>query len=412
MIQHATHLRGPSRPTPEAGTGNRPATAGLFRFACCLLLAATEMAAQTDAADLTSTQPSIAGPPLMAQNWPIIAPAVKSRSISWENRTGEPGAGGKEGGGRKGSPAIPVLANGQTVTLMDVQGCGVIRHIWLTMGDRSELALRNLILRCYWDGSDVPSVEVPLGDFFGTAHGRAEPLVSYYTAVILGKSFNSYFPMPFTSRARITLQNDLPDKREVKLVFFQIDYELHEALPPNTGLFHASFRRQNPTVQKQDYVLLDIAEGPGFWLGCVIGVRALEHDWWGEGEIKFYIDDDQDYPTICGTGVEDYFGAAWGLEQRYQAPFFGCTVSHRGRHYKHLVSAYRFHAMDPVFFQRRLKVSMQQIGLLAGEHTLFERSDDWSSVAFWYQLRPVRSMPPLPDQAARSEGIVEPPVQP
>ncbi len=412
MNQHTAHPQGQSPLIPEPGTRNRTAAHQPVPLVCCLLLVATGMTTLTAAAERAGTQPAVAGPVLTAQSWPIITPTVKSRSVSWENRTGEPGGGGKEGGGRKGSPAIPVLANGQTVTLMDVQGCGVIRHIWLTMGDRSELALRNLILRCYWDNSDVPSVEVPLGDFFGTAHGRAEPLISYYTAVVLGKSFNAYFPMPFTSRARITLENDTPDKRDVKLVFFQIDYELHEALPPNTGLLHASFRRQNPTIKKQDYVLLDTAEGPGFWLGCVIGVRALEHDWWGEGEIKFYIDDDKDYPTICGTGVEDYFGAAWGLEQKYQAPFFGCTVSHRGRHYKHLVSAYRFHAMDPVFFQRRLKVTMQQIGLLAGEHTLFERSDDWSSVAFWYQLGPARSMPSLPDRAARSEGIVEPPVQP
>jgi hypothetical protein len=243
---------GPPPPPVETAAPQRAIAPRLFKVLCGLLLLEAGAAAQVQAAESAASQPAISGLPIMAQNWPIIPPGVRSRSISWENRTGEPGAGGKAGGGRKGSPAIPVLANGQVVTLMDVPGCGVIRHIWLTVGDRSELALRNLVLRCYWDGSDVPSVETPLGDFFGNAHGRAEPLISFYTTVTLGKGFNSYFPMPFASHARITLQNDLPDKRDVKLVFFQIDYELHEALPPDTGLFHASFRRQNPTIQKQD----------------------------------------------------------------------------------------------------------------------------------------------------------------
>jgi hypothetical protein len=379
---------------------------------CSLFFLTASDAIDVWGAEAVSSQPSIGGLPVTGQNWPLIPSGVRSRSISWENRSGEPGEGGKAGGGRKGSPAIPVLTNGQTVTLMDVQGCGIIRHIWLTMGLRNELALWNLILRRYWDGSEVPSVETPLGDFFGNAHGRAEPLISCYTTVTLGKGFNCHFPMPFAARARITLQNDLPDNQEVRLVFFQIDYELHESLPANTGRFHVQFRRQVPTVLKQDYVILDGVDGPGFWLGCVVGVRALDYDWWGEGEIKFYIDEDKEYPTICGTGVEDYFGAAWGLEQKYQSPFFGCTVTHRGPYYRHLVSLYRFHAMDPVFFQRRLKVTMQQLGQRATDNSLFERSDDWSSVAFWYQLKPIQAVPPLPDRAACSEGIVEPRFQP
>jgi hypothetical protein len=339
---------------------------------------------------------------------PVIPDGVVGRAITWENRTGEPGAGGKARGGRKGSPCIPKIANGETVTLMDVAGCGVIQHIWITIPDRSPEALRNMILRVYWDGSAVPSVEVPLGDFFGTAHGRTVEMQNAYTTMTLGRGFNCYFPMPFATHAKITVQNDMPDGRDMNAFFFQIDYELRDALPPNTGRFHAQFRRQNPTVERQDYVVLDNTEGPGLFLGCVIGVRALGPDWWGEGEMKFYMDGDADYPTICGTGTEDYFCAAWGMGL-YQTPHHGCTLNLRNNFFKHpLVSMYRFHARDPVYFRKSLKATIQQIGWRRPEG-LFERSDDWCSVAYWYQLRPNQHTPPLPDRQARTAGILEPP---
>lgn len=346
------------------------------------------------------------GPAALDTGLPVVPAGVVSRAITWENRTGAVGAGGKEKDGRKGSPAIPRIKNGETITLMDVDGPGVIRHIWITIPDRSPAAMRNMILRMYWDGSEVPSVETPMGDFFGVAHGRTVELTNAYTTMTLGRGFNCFFPMPFGSHAKVTIENDMPDGKDMTPFFFQIDYELRTQLPPNTGRFHVQFRRENPTTEKRDFVILDGAEGPGFFLGCVIGVRPLSGHWWGEGEMKFYMDGDTDFPTICGTGSEDYFCAAWGMGL-YQTPYHGCplytdpdvTYPHR------LISMYRFHEKDPVYFQKSFKATMQQIGWHNG---LFERSDDWSSVAFWYQLKPSTRMPPFPDREARTANIVPP----
>jgi hypothetical protein len=344
--------------------------------------------------------------PTLDAGFPTIPDGAESRAITWENRTGEKGAGGKEREGRKGSPAIPKIKNGETVTLMDVAGPGIIRHIWITIPDRSPQALRNMILRMYWDENEIPSVEVPLGEFFGSAHGRAVPLVSAYTTMTLGRGFNCYYPMPFAKHAKVTVTNDMPDNKDMGSFFFQIDYELRDELPDKTGYFHVRFSRQNPTIEKQDYVILDHVQGPGFFLGCVIGVRSLGPHWWGEGEMKFYMDGDTDYPTICGTGTEDYFCAAWGMDL-YQTPYHGCTLNLTNEHFKHpLVSMYRWHDKDPVYFRKEFKATMQQIGYHQG---LFERSDDWSSAAFWYQAKPTTHRAPFPDRAARTADIVEPP---
>jgi len=343
---------------------------------------------------------------------PLIPEGVVSRAITWENRKGEPGVGGKAshktlGVGRKGSPCIHNLPNGETATLMDIDGCGVIRHIWITLSPRGPEAMRNLILRMYWDNSKVPSVEVPLGDFFGTAHGRTVNLRSAYVSTPKGKGFNAWFPMPFGTHARITVENDMPDNKKLGALFFQIDYELRDRLPANTGRFHVQFRRQNPTVMKRDYVVLDGAEGPGMFFGCVIGIRSLNPGWWGEGEMKFYMDGDTDFPTICGTGSEDYFLAAYGMYE-FQMPYHGCTLNLKNDFFKQpLVSMYRWHGPDPVYFKKRFKATIQQIGW--GKQGLFERSDDWCSAAFWYQLKPISKMPPFPDRAARTADILEPP---
>ncbi len=371
-------------------------------------------------AGLAGCQSLVGGPEVgyaaIGGDLPLIPDGVVSRAITEENRSGARGAGGmasdaKLGPGRKGAPCIRDLQNGETATLMDVEGCGVIRHIWITINDRSPEALRNLILRMYWDGSEVPSVEVPFGDFFGTAHGRVVDFNSAYVSVPLARGFNCYFPMPFGTRARVTLHNDLPDGKPMRLVFYQIDYELRDRLPANTGRFHAQFRRQNPTVLKQDFVLLDGAEGPGMFIGCVIGVRPLGPRWWGEGEMKFYMDGDTDYPTICGTGTEDYFCAAWGMGE-YHKPYFGCSLYLDAKKFPPhgLVSMYRWHEKDPVYFRKSFRAEMQQIGW--GDDGLFERSDDWCSVAYWYQLKPISRIPALPDRAARTVDLQEPPAPP
>ncbi len=339
----------------------------------------------------------------MTADVPVIGSAV-SRAITWENQTGEPGAGGEEGGGRKGSPKIPNIAAGQTETLMDVKGAGMIRHIWVTVSKRKPQHLRNFILRMYWDGEEAPSVEVPFGDFFGTAHGQSPALTSAWTTATLGRGYNCFFPMPFGNGARITLENAMEEGSGS--VYFQIDYDVHESMPENVGRLHAQFRRQNPTVLKEDYVIVDNVCGPGMYVGTVIGVRALGPNWWGEGEVKCYMDGDTDYPTICGTGTEDYFCAAWGMDL-YQTPYHGCTLNLKNDFFKDpLVSMYRWHVKDPIRFRESLKVTIQQIGWREGG--LYERSDDWCSVAYWYQVEPHNPFPELPDRAARTAGIVEP----
>lgn len=345
------------------------------------------------------------------QDLPVIPTGVASRAITAENMKGEPGQGGQAahsllGPKRKGSPCLRSIENGATATLMDIDGRGVIRHIWMTVSERDPAAMRNMIVRMYWDHSEVPSVEVPMGDFFGTAHGRTTDLASARVSTPQGKGYNCWFAMPFDRHARITVENDLPDGRKIKQLFFQIDYELRDRLPANTGRFHAQFRRQNPTVLKEDYVVLDGVEGPGMYVGTVIGVRGLRPNWWGEGEMKFFLDGDKEFPTICGTGAEDYFLAAYGMYP-FQAPYHGCTLDLKNDFFKHrLVSMYRWHVPDPIYFRETLKATIQQIGW--SKDGLFERSDDWCSTAFWYQAKPISKMPPLPDRAARTADLIEP----
>ena len=345
------------------------------------------------------------------QDLPLIPAGVVSRAITAENPTGAPGQGGQAahqvlGPTRKGAPCLRSIANGTSATLMDIDGCGVIRHIWITVSERDPAAMRNMIVRMYWDNSPTPSVEVPMGDFFGTAHGRTVNLASAYVSAPQGKGFNCWFPMPFNRHARIVVANELPEGRKITQLFFQIDYEQRERLPANTGLFHAQFRRQNPTVLKQDFVVLDGVEGPGMYVGTVIGVRGLSGNCWGEGEMKFILDGDASFPTICGTGSEDYFLAAYGMYE-FQAPYHGCTLDLKSDFFKHrLVSMYRWHGPDPIYFNKSLKATIQQIGWR--KEGLFERSDDWCSTAFWYQQRPISQTPPFPDRQARTADILEP----
>lgn len=361
-------------------------------------------------------QNSLAGLPLLRKG--------KSRSINWENRNGEKGKGGMAashlGPSRKGSPCIPVLEAGATETLAHMEGPAVIQHIWITVTDRvsdqNRFLLRDLVLRIYWDGEETPSVESPLGDFFCCGFGASYSVNSMPISVNPVRGFNSYFPMPFRREARITIENQCEES--IPNFFYQVDFCLLPELPDEIGYFHAQWRRQRVTEIGKDYVILDGVKGRGQYVGTYMALTALERDWYGEGEIKFYIDGDEDYPTICGTGTEDYFGGAWAfavqengrsVETPYCSPFLGFPYYSCHRDFVHNPaheegqlpqrSFYRWHIPDPILFEEDLRVTIQQIGVRPGG--LFERQDDVATVAYWYQTEPHVPFAKLMDRMER-----------
>lgn len=364
---------------------------------------------------------------------------LQSRAVSQENPTGATGLGGKDRGNgnlRKGAPAFRKIAPGAVKTLCDIEGPGMVRHIWMGIGTYvdGKLApitpemLRSYVIRIYWDDSATPSVEVPMGDFFGIAHGRTADFTSTYLTTPEGRAFNCYFPMPFARRCRITFENDHPDT--LGWLFYQVDYTLGDRVTADMGRFHASFRRDTPPVGK-DYVLLDTRGSPGVYVGAVIGVNPRSPGWWGEGEMKFYIDGDDRYPTINGTGTEDYVCTAWEFRP-HQSLYTGVNYLRKdpATGIDRFVSFYRFHAVDPVYFQSGLRVELQQIGAgynetdaqkygWQGPHVnpdvenpgkimndwLYDRSDDYCSTVFWYQRLTGQPLPPLPPRAERIRGL-------
>jgi len=348
----------------------------------------------------------------------------KSRSINWENRNGEKGKGGMEesalGPSRKGSPCIPVVKAGKIVTLGEINGPAVIQHIWMTVTDRTSdrncYLLRDIVLRIYWDDEENPSVESPLGDFFCCGFGLGYNVNSLPFVTNPTRGFNCFFPMPFKKKARITIENQCDE--DVPAFFYQIDYCLQDIWTEQVGYFHSQWRRQRITEKGCDYVILDGVKGKGHYVGTYLALTTLERYWYGEGEVKFYIDGDQDYPTICGTGLEDYFGGAWSfatqengktMENNYCTPFMGYPYySHHDSLVHHFYhnddqmpqrSFYRFHLLDPVLFDEDLKVTVQQIGVYHGG--LFERQDDIASVAYWYQTMPHQPFAPLMERKER-----------
>jgi hypothetical protein len=351
-----------------------------------LVLAASLVQAQTDPGEMIH-KPYLVNTP------------VESRSISYENRTGEKGAGGKAaskiGPGRKGSPAVNIEA-GTTFELCDIAGPGAIRHIWMTTrGD--PVNLRSLVIRAYWEGQEHPSIESPLGDFMGIGHGK---VVGYQSAVhSVGEraGMNIWLPMPFSKRARMTITNE-GEKQTV--LFYQIDYTINDQFPDGFGRLHVLFRRENPTTLKKDFELLPLRKGRGRFVGSIIGIHSLSANWWGEGEIKVYFDGDTEFPTICGTGSEDYVGLSWGIQQ---TPFLynGCSLDQDG-----FVCMYRWHLPDPIYWKKDCRVTIQQIGWRGG---LYERQDDWSCATFWYEPVPSEKLPPLPGVKERTDGVAPPP---
>lgn len=296
-----------------------------------------------------------------------IDPSLDSRAITFENVTGARGAGGTAHGGRKGAPNRRIAA-GERVVLADIAGSGIVRHVWLTVPPARPERLRSLLLEVFYDGADEPSISVPMVDFFGLPHGRLAGYESAMTSVLEGRGFNSYMPMPFRRNVRIEFVNA---SARSTILYYQVDYTLQPELPTDLGYLHVTFRRENPTTLRDDFVIADGLRGPGRFLGCNVGVRVIDPaDWYGEGEVKVYRDGDTDLPTICGTGLEDYVGSAWGLG-RFHAAHAGAPLivtadaGPTGAPLKgnpDYVGFYRWHVLDPIMFERDLKVTIQQIG--------------------------------------------------
>ena len=328
----------------------------------------------------------------------LLDTPLLSRSISFENPTGEPGQGGKAasnlGPGRKGAPAINFMA-GKEVELCNIKGPGTIRHIWMTTSNNPK-NLRSLVIRAWWDEQTHPSIECPIGDFMGFAHGK---VTQYFSAVhSLGRNagMNIWLPMPFTHRARITLTNE--GKEDVPL-FYQVDYTVGDEHRATVGRLHVLFRRENPTTEKQDFELLPKRTNPGRYIGALIGVRNMHPaQWWGEGEIKIFMDGDKDHATIVGTGSEDYVGLSYGMQQ---TPLFynGCNLDERN-----FISMYRWHLPDPIYWRQEARITIQQIAWKDG---LAETRDDWSTATFWYEPIPSAPLPAMPNVAARTTDIWE-----
>lgn len=342
--------------------------------------------------------PSSAQQPNLITQPYLLDTGLVSRSISFENPTGEPGQGGKAasnlGVGRKGSPARSIQP-GESITLCDIEGPGTIRHIWLTTDNAPE-NLRSLVIRAYWEGQEHASIACPVGDFFGFAHGKVMPYHSAVHSVGQRAGMNIWLPMPFLERAKIVLTNETTGDRAPP-VFYQIDYTLGDEHSEDVGRLHVLFRRENPTTEKEDFELLPKRENKGRYVGAIIGVRNLHPDqWWGEGEVKVYMDGDTDFPTICGTGSEDYVGLSWGMQQ---TPFFynGCSLDQNN-----YVSMYRWHLPDPVAWQEEARITIQQIAYQGG---LQETSDDWCCATFWYEPTPSVPLPELPGVEARTADI-------
>jgi len=331
-----------------------------------------------------------------------------TRSISPENFTGEKGKGGMSidgpakkaardlGQGWKVSPYIHIEP-GETFVLADIKGPGAIQQIWMTPTGNWRFS----ILRFYWDGEKEPSVEVPVGDFFACGWGKYAQVSSLAVCVNPGSGLNCYWVMPFRKSCKITMEN-LDEKRMT--LYYQINYTLTE-IPDDAAYFHAQFRRTNPLPYKSVYTIVDGIKGWGHYVGTYMCWQSNNNGWWGEGEIKFYIDGDRDFPTICGTGTEDYFCGSYcftidGKYREFTTPYSGLPqviIPDGLWQSQQRFGLYRWHIMDPIRFEKDLRVTIQALGWRSGGRYL-PLQDDISSVVFWYQQEPHAKFPPLPSK--------------
>ena len=377
---------------------------------------------------------------------PVSGQALSSRHLfefdstssprwsSFENITAEKGKGGMENNGAKGHPSNGIEI-GETKVLLNVTGPGVINRIWATIIDRSPEMLRSLKLEIFWDGESRPAISVPFGDFFGIGLGQT---AKYHNALFAnpeGRSFLCYIPMPFRKGAKVQLTNE--SGKRLSHLFFDINFQKLQKWNPNFLYFHSYWHRDPATTLGKDFELLPAIKGKGRFLGVNIGVNAnpvYENYWWGEGEVKMYIDGDTEFPTLVGTGTEDYIGTAWGQGEFFN-DYAGCLVANRD---SVAWAFYRYHVPDPIYFKKDLKVTLQQMGgnrkeLVNGlqkkgvpllpvaiddltkinplyqKGTVvqldapglpegfanFYRSDDVSSTAYFYLDKPVSALPEL-----------------
>jgi len=346
--------------------------------------------------------------------------SARTRSISPENFSGEKGRGGMSvdgpaanaarglGQGWKVSPYV-IVQPGETFTLADIEGSGAIQQIWMTLARGK---WRHTILRAYWDDQEQPSIEAPAGDFFACGWEKYAQVTSLAVCVNPGRAFNCYWEMPFRKRARFTVENL---SGEAMYIYYQINYALTD-VPDDVAYFHAQFRRVNPLPYKQVYALLDGVTGRGQYVGTYMAWGVNNAGWWGEGEIKFFLDGDGEFPTICGTGTEDYFCGAYnfdpGVVDRSQAggyrefntPYAGMpqVIRPDGLYAsQQRFGLYRWHIPDPIRFEQDLRVTIQALGWRTDKDRRYlPLQDDIASVAYWYQTLPTAAFPSLPDKDA------------
>jgi len=345
---------------------------------------------------------------------------AESRSLSAENPTGEKGKGGMAidpdhrpsnglGQGWKVRPCITIQP-GETVTLANITGPGALQHLWMTSAHP-----RFAILRIFWDGQEQPSVETPFGDFFANGWGVYGQLSSLPVCVNPGSGMNAFWEMPFRKHCRMTLENI---GQQPTILYYQIDYTLTD-VPEDSAYFHAQFRRVNPLPFQQVYTILEGVRGWGHYVGTALCWGVNNTGWWGEGEIKFYLDGDTDFPTICGTGTEDYFLGSYNFDPGMSNQCTFGNLRNQSNHYQDFTTPYsglhniirpdgvyqsqmrfglyRWHIMDPIRFTRDLRVTIQALGWRADGRYL-PLQDDISSTAFWYQSLPTAQFPPLPNR--------------
>jgi hypothetical protein len=374
----------------------------------------------------------------------FVPEGVQSRMTSSENPTGAKGQGAKTNKGAKGH-AFDSIPAGKSIDLLNVKGPGVVNRIKLTTDNRSPEMLRSLRIDMYWDGASKPAVSSPLGDFFGAGLGRSPAFSCAFFSDPEGRSYNCFIPMPYKKAARIVITNQ--SQKDLKHIFYNVSYQVLDKPIKDSLYFHCYWNRNMLTQLGKDYRILPRVQGKGRFLGTNIGVQAnpvYDDTWWGEGEVKMYLDGDKKYPTIVGTGTEDYIGTAWGMgkfDNRYQ----GATIADKKNKQW---AFYRYQIPDPVYFHENIKVTIQQIGgaplkevrklvkkgaplklvsvdqkgkyiRLLEESSAsnimsdsfpkgwvdFYRRDDWSSAAYFYLDSPERQLPALPPVSKRVKNL-------